>query len=760
MSSQTIQQMESARSLALGDGRYYPTIIPGVLPIIGYSEDQSIEIQRWGADFLAEAFASPTWPQDVKQNSAPSVLATLKAYLDNVEDKSVIKSAIQAAASVYPLVYRHIVSDASDAQKWQLMAGIKSNILRRMDAAAPGVRICCVKFLQQVVLVQTPGVTDPRRADPNDISLSLVSRDHPLIPYASLEAEGHGLLDRLLDIIHGDHSDGLLVTATLNSLGMLIHRRPNVANKILNGVFNFNPLKLANSPMTPKNKVIMKSIERTTRALLVNIIKRNSPDNPINGRIQQFLERMHRTRIEVFDESNRKRPAPVEPTDGLDPAKRQRLVAEPPSRTPSVQPLPPGEVSWRQLYTLNAEGSTANFDVQNFRDPEQLLRIVVPVLQSVNPQKLEQAINAVRARYQTLKQTAPSRPVQPPPTAAAEDEEEYEPDFEPEDAEQLINKLDGIPSNPFSSQGGPSTALAPYKLPEAPPLSEQDVQKYGDMTVHRAFGMLSSVDETQKSKVAKGGFNRLAATDYNRDAWVTILSRLATRASAGLDDPEEGIKDEYAVKNAKGNMHISDAVRDGLYQYILYNWKSRIDVAISWLNEEWYNDMVLAESAEDTATNGSSNHHTSPKPPGNYHRCALRLIDGILPYIEHTDKIIIRFLSEIPAIDYSILVRLKKMAEDPERIDLACNTLHYLYMFRPPVRKIVVDILAEMWTENERAKPSAQKLLVRWRPEVLGEGRSVSMPTMVKNESSAGAGGDAQMVKESANGALEVKAVS
>ncbi len=365
---------------------------------------------------------------------------------------------------------------------------------------------------------------------------------------------------------------------------------------------------------------------------------------------------------------------------------------------------------------------------------------------------------AVRARYQTLRQTAASRPVQPPAAAAAEDEEEYEPDFEPEDAEQLINKLDGLPSNPFPSHGGPSTALAPYKLPEAPPLSEQDVQKYGDMTVHRAFGMLSSVDETQKSKVAKGGFNRLAATDYNRDAWVTILSRLATRASAGLDDPEEGIKDEYAVKNTRGNFRISDAVRDGLYQYILYNWKSRIDVAISWLNEEWYNDMILTETAEDSTMNGTSNGHTRSKPPpGNYHRCALRLIDGILPYIEHTDKIIIRFLSEIPAIDYSILVRLKKMAEDPERIDLACNTLHYLYMFRPPVRKIVVDILAEMWTENERAKPSAQKLLVRWRPEVLGEQKVVSMPTMVKSESGAG---DGQMAKESANGALEVKAVS
>jgi symplekin len=102
------------------------------------------------------------------------------------------------------------------------MSAIKSSILRRMDTAAPGVRICCIKFLQRVVLVQTPGMVDPRvcnmpvhilpyhayilqRPDHSDISLALVPRDHPIIPYASLEAEGHGLLDRLLDIIHGDH---------------------------------------------------------------------------------------------------------------------------------------------------------------------------------------------------------------------------------------------------------------------------------------------------------------------------------------------------------------------------------------------------------------------------------------------------------------------------------------------------------------------------------------------------------------------------
>jgi symplekin len=266
--------------------------------------------------------------------------------------------------------------------------------------------------------------------------------------------------------------------------------------------------------------------------------------------------------------------------------------------------------------------------------------------------------------------------------------------------------------------------------------------------------MLSNVDETQKAKITKSGFNRLAATEYNRDSWVTILSRLATRANAGLDDPEYGIKDEYAVKNARGSSSIGEAVRDNLYHYITQDWKKRIDTAMTWLNEEWYNDIVLAQSNKNSAPNGVSGHainNTSPSK-GNYQRCALRMFDGILGFVEHTDKILLRFLSEIPALDHEILSRLKIMARDPERIDLACTALQYLYMFRPPVRTIVVDTLAEMWQENDRAKPSARKLLMKWRPEVLGEEGSVT--PVVKSE------GDGQMVKESANGALEVKAAS
>lgn len=70
------------------------------------------------------------------------------------------------------------------------------------------------------------------------------------------------------------HSDALLVDATLNCLSILIRTRPNTSNRILNTVLNFNPLKLANSPMTPKTRVLVRSLEKTTRMFLTHLLRR------------------------------------------------------------------------------------------------------------------------------------------------------------------------------------------------------------------------------------------------------------------------------------------------------------------------------------------------------------------------------------------------------------------------------------------------------------------------------------------------------
>lgn len=46
------------------------------------------------------------------------------------------------------------------------MIAIKSKILSLWDVAPIGVRICCIKFVQRVILVQSRGITDPRVCAP------------------------------------------------------------------------------------------------------------------------------------------------------------------------------------------------------------------------------------------------------------------------------------------------------------------------------------------------------------------------------------------------------------------------------------------------------------------------------------------------------------------------------------------------------------------------------------------------------------------
>ena len=108
--SQQIQQLDDARKLVLSDVNYYPRIIQGILPIIGPTA--RVEFRRWGADFLAETFATPIVPAHQKETLSLVVLETLKAMIENPqEDAGVVKSVVQAAASIYPLVFRWMYVD-------------------------------------------------------------------------------------------------------------------------------------------------------------------------------------------------------------------------------------------------------------------------------------------------------------------------------------------------------------------------------------------------------------------------------------------------------------------------------------------------------------------------------------------------------------------------------------------------------------------------------------------------------------------------
>ncbi|KAI0458802.1 mRNA cleavage and polyadenylation specificity factor complex subunit [Xylaria acuta] len=701
-----IRQLEGARKLVLKDVSYYPQVIQATLPIIGPSSQ--VEFRRWGSEFLAEAFATPAVQLSSKETLSLVVLDTLKSLVeDPKQDVLVLRSVVQAAASIYPLAMRWIINNSYDSTTWEKMTAIKTRIRDIWDTAPLTVRICCIKFIQRVVLAHTSSVNlEPRRGDPLDISRNMVPPNHPALDGDQLEAEASGLLDRMLSILENEGSDPLLVDATLNTLSILVRQRPKTSSRIVSTLFNFNPLRLAaTAPLTPKTKVLVKSMEKTTRMLLTHLYRRH-PDNPLAGRMQQYVERLVRSRAEIFDEAGRKR-AMADQASVVE-VKRQRTGTLSTQPQIEITPLKPGANTLADVYTFTNNDGLKRFSVGDTIPAPLAAKISVRTIAQLDAEILQRAINGVRARLAAFHEAR--QPINPEtaPLDVEEEDDDYEPDYyAAEDTEQLMNKLDSSPSDERRDLQAPvlgALALPAFKLPPPPTLDPEQAARVGQGVITRVFSTMQTLEDPATKK-SKAGLNRLAASSYDRDSWITVITRLATRANAGLD--EIFVKDEGDAL-ALPTVSMSDSIREMLYAYVLEDFRKRIDVAVTWLSEEWYKERVQQRFTPPLGQPRDT--------PANYEKWTLRLVDAFLPYLHAQDKVLTRFLSELPELTVSILSRVNTLCRDPSLVNLALTSLYYLVMFRPPVRNIALNTIQDIWTEYEDARPMAAKYLQRWRP--------------------------------------------
>ena len=397
---------------------------------------------------------------------------------------------------------------------------------------------------------------------------------------------------------------------------------------------------------------------------------------PFAARIKNHVDRLAQARIDIFDEGSRKRGPPSEPTDGLDNAKRVRLGADLPSRL-NPPPLPSGPTSIAQLFTLSDDEGLTSFDVTQL-PIDLVVRITLPVLHQISQSSLDEAMNNVRSRYLELGRTqqlaAQSLITQ---TNPEDEEDDYEPDFQPmEDTEQMINKADALPPEGVS-QTPTDLALGPFKLPQPPPFTPEETSQIGKTTVGRVFRMMDVLDDAAIAKRPKPGVNRLAGSNYDQEAWITIIARLATRSSTGLEvrNADNEMSKAILTQDAS-SVNLTDVIRESLWRYIVEEFRSRIYIAILWLNEEWLNDHL-----DPKATNAYEESKSTLQPKlAHYDKWVLKVLDMIIPFLDAKDKLLIRFLSEIPAIDERILERVKKLARDPERVTLAVNAIQYVQL--------------------------------------------------------------------------------
>ena len=165
--------------------------------------------------------------------------------------------------------------------------------------------------------------------------------------------------------------------------------------------------------------------------------------------------------------------------------------------------------------------------------------------------------------------------------------------------------------------------------------------------------------------------NSLNSVTASRDGWSLILSRLASTQSS--------------IENQLSS------VAQSLIEYILDDFKSRYDLAILWLHQEFFsNRLIYFEILNQIVS---------------------RLLDSD---IEVKDRVFSRFLIDLPELDESVFEMLRKCCLT-SRFVLCISSYKDIIKYRPKYRQEAIEVLISICTNVDRVvRAHAIVTVKRW----------------------------------------------
>ncbi|KAG6381608.1 hypothetical protein JVT61DRAFT_206 [Boletus reticuloceps] len=672
-------------------------------------------LKRWVLDLLHFAIARSTLSQDVRAQLASQSVETLANLLHDPNVRTV-KVAIQCMTSVYPLLFRSLCTNRTHRQQWDTLSQAKSRILDFVASPTVnnGVKLSAVKFMQRVILLQTRGVPDPRLQNKNDPSIANVPADHPFISAPALEAEGMKLLENIITLLYTSQNVDIL-TAILNSWSNLVKQRPALVQLVISSLASWSPAQLVGLSASA-----VKSVEKSTRILLVHVSR--GPHGSafgalINEALSQQAVRMERASAEekarkaavaaTAAEAVKKRPLPTGPAADQ-PADAKRLKVEVDNAA------------------ANSTAFLASFDFTTL--PIALVTdLIVANLQAFSEPTLLSLVQAYRQGKEGAPGTSPhppdgvtdeamstseapvkDEPVDPLKMDIDEEEMEYEPDRLNEalsGGDRVVDEEEAVTELPEVAL---SLDLSDFKLPSPKDLTEVD-----RITLMR--GVADRICEGgQELQEASHTLSTGAPFD---DMRMLLIVRMMTRvAEPAADVPKDQVKlgreeEQFAEFSSR-----QDKLRQVLCDYIMADFPSRLRLATTWMNEEWYNDRIRV-------ANGSNWVRTRP----NYDSWLNQLVSSYQTMLEskaegkpdNKDKAFAKFLLDLPSIPVDVLDLLRDLSVDPEKMHVGFTSLREFVLERPSLRVEALRVLLDLTTHPESVtRRAAINTVRRWVPGV------------------------------------------
>lgn len=695
-------QIRDAAKLAFDDSKYFGPVFDTIAAISTAQEPDNLRLQLPCIDFFYRAYCSQLIKSfELRYKESTKLIPVLSRLLlppKSVDhhrwtpDYALTEKCINILASSYDLMFYSLIKDPKK-ELWDNLNDLTNYLVSQWPSSYPLLpynpdsdwsrAMSCKNALMILLgkMVQThlpPPHKTTTKDDPDklDISVALVTKDHPFLYNSKIGNQGRTMMNKLFSLIDEDILLPTAVFSTYITVMMTLFRlRPNyVSTKFLAFILGYES-KMKKKPKYETNKLKIKlnqrfndRLDKIVISLLLNrgFIDKDPSlrarfENKLNFLVEQgnILKR----RGLVLDDED----------EDQQPAKKRRKISPNTQEKPidfyNESPIARSD-NYKSIYSLLKPGD----DLESFNmssiNSNLLSKMVMTAMAKVESRKLVHAMNIVADRYCEIVTR-----------------NDY-------DAEHIaVKKEANVEENEDDQQ--PLEDEEVYSLPLPKTLSMKQKKAQVKLIVDNfiKLGNQNGTDHVEESAIDDLG--KVAISNWKSDSWIKILCRLATRGT-------------------NLNSDLSDYIRDNLFKYFEGDIKERLPGVIEWLNEEYYSEIVKEENAKKETGKPVDNPHKT------YLLYAGKVLDTLIPFLDASDrKIFIRLLSELPYLNSDLISKIHSICFDPARSKLGFQSLLYLIMFRPPAFQSCIDLLKSMHKEatekdNEPLVQSCMKLLTKY----------------------------------------------
>ncbi|XP_022217855.2 symplekin [Drosophila obscura] len=660
-------------------------------PVLSLAHDQNMEVRKQVVCFVEQVCK-------VKVELLPYVINIISMLLRD-SSAQVIKRVIQACGSIYKngLQYLCSLTDPSDSaeQAWNILSLIKAQILDLIDNENDGIRTNAIKFLEGIIVLQSFADEDSLKRE-GDFSLADVPDHCKLFRAQKLQEEGTNIFDIMLQFHGTTHISSVNLIACTSSLCTVAKMRPVFMGAVVEAFKQLN----ANLPPTLTDSQVS-SVRKSLKMQLQTLLK-NKGAYEFSATIRGMLVDLGSTSNEIQKlipkmdkQETARRQKRILENAAQSLAKKARIASE--QRVQETREL---ELDEEELERQRQKSTRVNekFLAEHFRAPETVVSLVVEFLPGLPAEVPDRFL----AEYTPIKQMSLQQQVS---------------NISRIFGEQLTENRLGPGAATFSREP-PMRAKAnrevsePSELPLVTPmevdeesetarkLSEEDLQRKEEATkklretMERAKGEQTVIErmkeraKTLKLQEITKPLSRNAKEKFLLDAVKRILNSERQCVKGGVSSKRRKLVTVIAAT-------FPDNVRYGIMEFILEDVRQRIDLAFSWLFEEY---SLLQGFTRHTYVKREN------RPDHAYNELLNQLIFGINERCEHKEKIILlrRVYLEAPILPEDVVGDLVQLSLVDEFSQHGLDLIKDLAVLRPPRKNRFIRILLN-FSVHERA---------------------------------------------------------